>query len=59
VDQPCRSRARAGGEVVPFDERDRQPSERCVSGDAGADDAAADDQEIDGPGGELPDRLIS
>jgi hypothetical protein len=59
VDEPRRSRRRAGGEVVTLDERDRQAAQRSISGDARSDDAAANDEEIDGPGGERPGRLIS
>jgi hypothetical protein len=50
VDQTRRARGGARGEVVAFDECDGQAAEGGISGDARSDDAAADDEEIDGPG---------
>ena len=59
VDQPGGTRARAGREVVLFDQRDAEAAESGVARDPRADDPAPDDEEIGGAAGERPHRLVS
>src|SRR6185295_14343190 len=59
VDEACWPRGRPRGEVVLLDERDRVSAESRVTRDPRSDDAAADDQEIDGAAAERPHRLFS
>ena len=49
VDQLRRRARRARGEVVALDDRDVQPVPGSDLGDAGADDPAADDEEVEPP----------
>src|SRR5438309_926098 len=58
VDEPCGPRGRARGEVRLLDEGDLESAKGGVARDARSDDAAADDQEIDGAVGERPHRLV-
>jgi len=58
VDQPRRSRGRSRGEISLFDERDRKTAEGGITRDPRADDAAADDQKVDGAVGDGPRRLV-
>src|SRR5205814_7546789 len=57
VDQLRRRAGRRGGEVALVDERDREPVSRRGLRDAGADDAAADDEQVELPLPELRQRL--
>ena len=56
VDELRRLRRRARREVVAFDQRDRQAAGRRVECDAGSGDAAADDDEVEGPRAETVER---
>jgi hypothetical protein len=59
VDQPGRSRGRSRREVGLLDEGDRKATERRVTRDPRADDAATDDENIDGAVAERPHRLFT
>ena len=59
MDESCRPRGRPRGEVVLLDESDRESAKGRVTRDARSDDAAADDEEIDGAAAERPHRLFS
>ena len=52
VDQFGRARRSAAGKIVLLDQGDHSPAQGQVAGDAGAGDAAADDQRIEAAGGE-------
>ena len=56
VDQLGRRGRRAAAEVAPVDERNREPVSRGRLGDAGADDAAADHEQVEAAIAELGDR---
>ena len=56
VDQLGRRRRRAAAEVAPVDERHREPVGRGRLGDAGADDAAADHEQVEAAIAEVGDR---
>ena len=56
VDQLGRHAAGAGGEVALVDEGDAQAAQGGVEGDAGAGDAAAEDEQVKGPVRERVDR---
>jgi hypothetical protein len=47
VDQLGRAAGRAGGEVCPLDECNREPVPRPELGDACAEDPAADDEQVE------------
>jgi hypothetical protein len=47
----------AGGEIVLFDEGGAQAAHGRVARDAGADDAAADDEDVEGDGNEIGENL--
>src|SRR5262249_5151821 len=47
-DQLRGNTARAGGEISLVDEGDAQPAERRIKGNAGAGDAAAEDEQVEG-----------
>ena len=49
VNQLGRLRARAAGEILLVDERDRQAPHRGVPGHTGADDPAPDDEQVEAP----------
>ena len=53
VDQTRRAARRAGGEVLPLDERDRESAARRITRDPRAGDPAADHEQIEVPIGEL------
>jgi hypothetical protein len=52
VDQPRRAARRAAREIILLDERGAQSTPRRIARDAGAGDAAADDEEVEGRGAE-------
>ncbi len=56
VDQLGRARRRAAGPVAGLDQRDAEPAGRGVEGRPGADDPAADDEDVDLLGRHLPQR---
>src|SRR5207302_1095388 len=55
VKQPAGTAARAERQVVLLDQADPQSTHRRVASDARANDAAANDQEVEGGGGERGD----
>ena len=59
VDQARRSGGRARREIGLVDDRDGEPAEGGVPCDPCPDDAAADDEEVDGAVDERPHRLVS
>ena len=56
VDQLGRARRRAAGPVAGLDQRDAEPAGRGVEGRPGADDPAADDEDVDLLGRHRPQR---
>jgi len=59
VDQLRRAGRCRGGEVAAVDERDVEPMRRRRFRDPCADDAAADDEQVESPRGELLDRCYA
>src|SRR5207248_1504202 len=54
VDELRGPRGRPGREVAPLDERDREPTEHGVQGDARSRHPAADDEEVEALVSEVP-----
>jgi hypothetical protein len=59
VDELRRGAGGLGAEVRPVDEGDGEPGAGRLAGDTGADDAAADHQEVEAPGLQPLERLSS